>query len=357
MERTVQRQGAVGVSCRFSLQNDKSVNHNTRVCYCFVQRFANWYARCFEDALSSSIVLFPDTREVAMLFVRFPKAFVSLSTAILALAIAPLTTAAPFFFSTGDPDGLMASATRPDTAAFEIESADDFILANSTAIGSATFTGLLTGGATIGDVERVVVEIYRVFPLDSDVGRTSGPPTFSTPNVPTRVNSPSDVALDDRDSTAGTLAVTGNVISPTFTANNSVQPGGIHPKPLQTTGGDGSVTGAEVEFDVTFATPFALPAGHYFFVPQVQTSTGDFLWLSAPKPIAAPGTPFTPDLQSWTRDAGLDPDWLRVGTDIVGAGTFNATFSLTGVAPEPGSLALLGLALAALGGVRRRSRK
>jgi hypothetical protein len=31
------------------------------------------------------------------------------------------------------------------------------------------------------------VEIYRVFPADSDVGRTSGPPTFSTsPSIPAR---------------------------------------------------------------------------------------------------------------------------------------------------------------------------
>ena len=48
--------------------------------------------------------------------------------------------------------------------------------------------------------EDVVVEIYRVFPNDSDVGRTSGSPTFSTSQVPTRVNSPSDVAFDSRDS-------------------------------------------------------------------------------------------------------------------------------------------------------------
>ena len=71
----------------------------------------------------------------------------------------------PFFFSTGDPDGKIATATRPDTgAAFEIESADDFILTHSTSITSATFTGLLPGGATVDDISEVVVEIYRVFP-------------------------------------------------------------------------------------------------------------------------------------------------------------------------------------------------
>ena len=60
---------------------------------------------------------------------------------------------------------------------------------------------------------------------------------------------------------------------------------------------------------------------------------GDFLYLSAPKPIVAPGTPFTGDLQAWIRNSDLAPDWLRIGTDIIGgtpAPTFNMTFSLSG---------------------------
>jgi hypothetical protein len=51
-----------------------------------------------------------------------------------------------------------------------------------------------------------VVEIYHVFPADSNVGRTSGPPAFSTPNVPTRVNSPSDVEFVSRDLASGSLS-------------------------------------------------------------------------------------------------------------------------------------------------------
>lgn len=277
----------------------------------------------------------------------------------LAVLLALPAAADMFFFSTGNPDGLMAVASRPSTAGkFEIEAGDDFVLTSSqTIINSATFVGLLTNGATVGEVR---VEIYRVFPKDSDVGRTSGPPTFSTPQVPTRVNSPSDVEFDDRDTASGNLSFKTTVLG-TFSANNSVQPGGIHPQPGQTTGGNGPITGQEVQFNVTFSNPFNLPADHYFFVPQVEIvePNGDFFWLSAPKPIVPPGTPFPlgfNDLQTWTRDQFLDPDWLRIGTDITGQGPFNATFSLSGATvPEPTSLALLGGGLGML--LLRRRRK
>jgi len=284
--------------------------------------------------------------------------------ALTALSVVP-AAADPFFFSTGDPDGKMATATRPSSAGkFEIEAGDDFFLNSETVINSATFVGLLTGGATSADIGEVRVEVYRVFPKDSDVGRTSGPPKFSTPEVPTRVNSPSDVEFDDRDTSPlpGNLTFTTTSLG-TFTALNSVQPGGIHPQPGQTTGGDGSITGEEVQFDVTFTTPFDLPADHYFFVPQVEVAdpSGNFFWLSAPRPIVPPGTPFpvgATDLQAWTRDQFLDPDWLRVGTDIVGGGpapTFNMTFSLTGeTVPEPSSYILLGSALLALAAAGRK---
>jgi len=251
----------------------------------------------------------------------------------------------PFSFSTGNPDGKIGTASRPGSAGTpvvkEIESADDFVLTEETSLTSATFTGLLVGLVPTSTVQTVVVEIYRVFPKDSDVFRTSGPPTFSTAEVPTRVNSPSDVALASREGTnpisvTDTLSFTTSVVAPTFHILNSVQPGGIHPKPGQTTGGNGPLDGQEVLFSVNFTVPIDLPADHYFFIPQVKLSTGEFYWLSAPRPIVAPGTPFpagATDLQSWTRDADLDPDWLRIGTDIVGgspAPTFNAAFSLTG---------------------------
>lgn len=278
------------------------------------------------------------------------------AAAIVAAAITAPCRATPFFFSTGNPDGLLASTSRPGVV--ETESADDFVTTATTLLTSATFIGLLTGDATTADISQVVVEIYRVFPNDSDVGRTSGPPTFSTTQVPTRVNSPSDVALDDRDSAAGTLSFQCTLLADSFTAANSVV-NGINAKPNQTTQGEGPVTGKEVECTVTFATPFTLPPDHYFFVPQVAlTGFNNFLWLSAPRPIVPPGTPFPvgfTDLQSWIRNGALDPDWLRIGTDVIGAGTFNASFSLTGNSiPEPATLALLGIGLAGIGFARRK---
>ncbi len=262
----------------------------------------------------------------------------ALLTIVVALLVSGSTAAlaVPFNFSTGSPDGLIATGSRPESLGkIEIESADDFLLTSPARIDSAAFTGLITGGATTGDIGQVVVEIYRVFPNDSDAGRTF--------NVPTRMNSPSDVAFDTRDSAPGGLSFTTSVLDDSFTAANSVLDG-INPSPNQTTNGEGPVTGQEVRFDVTFSTPLDLPADHYFFIPQVQLSDGEFLWLSAPKPIVSPGTPFLPDLQSWIRDADLDPDWLRVGTDIVGTGAFNASFSLSGeVIPAPSALLLAGL--------------
>jgi hypothetical protein len=198
-------------------------------------------------------------------------------------------------------------------------------------INQATFTGLLPLGAPLTNINNVEVEIYHVFPNDSDVSRTSGPPLFSTVNVPTRVNSPADNEIDSatRDSSDGSLNSTATLLNPMFSVLNSVV-NGINPSPNQFTGGEGSVTGEEVLITVTFDPPIALPADHYFFRPEVGLISGNFLWLSTPKPIVAPGTPFVPDLQSWIRNDNLAPDWLRIGTDITLQGPFNASFSLSG---------------------------
>jgi hypothetical protein len=247
-------------------------------------------------------------------------------TLIALLSLAPRASADSFFstfFSTGDPDGKIGTLSRPASAMLvQTETADDFVLSQSMIINQATFTGLLPSGASIDDVE---VEIYHVFPVDSDTTRTI--------NVNTRLNSPSDVEINNatRDSLTNSLSFKATEVSPSFAVLNSVI-NGIFKSPGQFTGGEGPVIppGEEVSITVTFNPPIALPADHYFFRPEVGLDNGNFLWLSAPKPIVAPGTPFTPDLQSWIRNDNLVPDWSRIGTDITHTGPFNASFSLSG---------------------------
>ena len=269
----------------------------------------------------------------------------SLATAILMIGIglAEPAWAEHFFFSTGNPDGrLGALSRRPSPGKIETETADDFALTETTVISQAVITGLIVPNTLpLASISQVEVELYHVFPLDSDLSRTI--------RVPTRVNSPADVEIDTatRDPLARTLSFSSTLLNPSFTVANSVV-NGINASPNQLTHGEGPQSGEEVAITINFTTPIILPAGHYFFRPEVLVNGGDFLYLSAPRPIVPPGTPFpagVTDLQAWIRNANLNPDWLRIGTDIIGiippattAPTFNMTFSLAGdTVPEAGT--------------------
>jgi hypothetical protein len=233
--------------------------------------------------------------------------------------------------NTGNPDGkLGALSRRPSANKLETETADDFVLKQTTVLTGASITGLISPATPLANIANVEIEVYHVFPLDS----ANADPLAG--NVPSRFNSPSDVEIDSatRDASLGSLRFTTSRLNANFSVLTTVV-NRINKKPLNTTQGEGPATGEEVEIAITFTNPIILPAGHYFFRPEVLVNGSDFLYLSAPKPIVAPGTPIAGDLQAWIRNSRLAPDWLRIGTDIIGsdappAPTFNMTFSLSG---------------------------
>jgi len=257
------------------------------------------------------------------------KARTGIAALTFGAVVMPLPAAADaFMFSTGSPDGRIATLSRPNLGPglIETETADDFILSQQTSLTQATFTGLIPSGAS---VTRVEIEFYHVFPTDS-----AFPPSG---NVVSRTNSPADneIAAATRDSLAGSLSFS-TTMGSNFSVSNTVI-NGIHKQPNQFTGGEGPTTGQEVQISVNFTPPVDLPADHYFFRPEAQLSSGNFLWLSGPGPQLFPG-----DLQTWIRNEDLKPDWERVGTDVTHQGPFNASFSLTGES-VPGPIAGAGL--------------
>ncbi len=226
--------------------------------------------------------------------------------------------------NTGNTDGKLGALSRPASVnKLETETADDFVLDQTTVLTGATVTGLVT--TSLANISNVEIEMYHRFPEDSIADRT--------PQVPTRQNSPSDVEIDSatRDGNNHTLRFSTALLNSTFTALKTVV------NSISVAQGEPAVTGAEVEITVTFTSPIVLPSGHYFFRPEVQVNGGDFLFLSAPKPIVAPGQAIAGDLQAWIRNSKLSPDWLRIGADIIGgspAPAFNMTFTLSGAKLE-----------------------
>jgi hypothetical protein len=233
--------------------------------------------------------------------------------------------------NTGNPDGKLGALSRRSSAnKLETETADDFVLKQTTVLTGASIKGLISPATPLANITNVEVELYHVFPLDS----ANADPLAG--NVPSRMNSPSDVEIDaaTRDGSLGSLRFSTTLLNANFSVLNTVV-NGINKKPLNTTHGEGPATGEEVEITVAFTNPIVLPAGHYFFRPEVLVNGGNFLYLSAPRPIVAPGTTIAGDLQAWIRNSSLSPDWLRIGTDIIGSDappppTFNMTFSLSG---------------------------
>jgi hypothetical protein len=215
------------------------------------------------------------------------------ATLTVALFLATPGWADPFFLSTGSPDGRLGALSQPPNfGKLETETADDFIVTEATSITQATIIGLIPAGMPLANIRNVEVEIYHVFPKDSDVGRTSGPPTFSTTAVPTRVNSPGDVEIDaaTRDGSEGTLVFHVSLLSPSFSVQNTVVDG-IIKAPNNVTHGEGPASGEPVQITITFTPPILLPVEHYFFRPEVLVTTFNMTFSLKGETIHEAGAP------------------------------------------------------------------
>src|SRR5947208_16173698 len=168
-------------------------------------------------------------------------------TAALITAGACLVTPAwadTFFFTTGNADGRLGALSRSESSGkIETETADDFILTETTVIKGATITGLIAASSTnIGNVE---VEFYNKFPLDSVI-----PPSG---RVLSRVNSPADVEIDaaTRDGREATLSFSARSLNASFSVLNTVV-NGINPTPSRNDG-EGTETGQSVQTTITIS--------------------------------------------------------------------------------------------------------
>ena len=119
------------------------------------------------------------------------KAYIAAASAAalsVGLVVAAPTMADVFSFSTGNPDGKLGSLSQPPgPGSLETETADDFVLTDATVISRAIVHGLIASGLDVSEIQQVEVEVYHVFPKDSDTTRT--------PAVVTRVNSPADIEI------------------------------------------------------------------------------------------------------------------------------------------------------------------
>src|SRR5215469_11265174 len=128
----------------------------------------------------------------------------------MAVLLAGAAAAGPVaLFSTGNPDSLIGTLSRPASGSLlETETADDFILGQNALITGATITGLVPSGTTLAALQaaEVEIELYHVFPLDS-----TNPPDG---RVPTRTNSPADNQFAAFDKALGQLSSTATILNP-----------------------------------------------------------------------------------------------------------------------------------------------
>src|SRR2546425_10731349 len=90
----------------------------------------------------------PSLRHLSRLILSAFSANKIIAAALALLLLASRASAASFSFSTGDPDGKIATLSRPASLGkMQTETADDFMVTQAVVISQATFTGLIPSGA------------------------------------------------------------------------------------------------------------------------------------------------------------------------------------------------------------------
>ena len=108
-----------------------------------------------------------DTLNNFLITITTPRRIVISRGRLLAVALALISClsaplwASPFFLKTGSPNSkLPARSHRPTPGKVETETADDFVLQETTVIRSATIAELLPAGTSLDNIRDVEVEVY-----------------------------------------------------------------------------------------------------------------------------------------------------------------------------------------------------
>ena len=246
------------------------------------------------------------------------------------------------------------------------EAADDFIVNDPTRVSRLSLLAVLVNPSSdpFRGVEELEVEVFNLYPLDSDLSRV--PAT-------NRDGGPADddfIELEDEpDGTELQYSVT--VLDDAFSVDTTIgMVDGVPPIP----GGglpieEAGITGELVQIDVTFPEPFDLAPGRYWLeLTAEMENDGLFYWAQGTRPPISPTDPAIDD-QTWYRTKRgantLDVDWVRVanvlGDDIFGdpieTPAFNAAFQIHGeTIPESNAFSLLSLlTIPVLGLLRRKA--
>ena len=235
-----------------------------------------------------------------------------LATIAAGLALATPAFAGDFFFTTGNADGLLGALSRSDSPGkVETETADDFVLTQTTIISGATIVGLVN--AAVANITNVEVEVYNRFRWTrsvSSVGATCS--RASTRRRTSKSMPPRAMEAWERS------VLPQRQLSANF--HRTEHRGKRHQPESEPAGPAARVatSGAEVE--------------DHHHVHQADPSARRSLFLSPggvgggwrfPVAVGAAGRSWRParrsrsDLQAWIRNARLAPDWVRIGTDVI----------------------------------------